>query len=782
MKRHINNLVGAGVVACSTVFAPSTLAQAIQDAIEDGNTPALEVIEVTAERRITNLQETPISIVSIGEKEIEQTGAGSLDQLQDFIPNLNINFSSGFGRANPTFNIRGVGAGVASAGAVTERPVGLYIDGLYYSRVQGSLLSLVDAERIDVLRGPQGTLFGRNTTGGAISYFSKKPTDIFEGYVKGTIGQDNRRDISALVNIPLSDIAQLKLTGAKLQQEGYVYRGDIDLGDIDDTVAKAQLFLQPSSSVEIDLSASYSNTKSQGDPRSIDEFNLNGSSPARFFDALQISLQNQGEDPFVEDDPRMVLDDFNVPAYCNLDGDGDPYTFGEECETNVDASMNVQSMTVYWDISDTLAFKSITGRLEGEQTANADRVWTGGYSRPFTHKFENFQQELQLSYTTENLFWVSGLVYFSEDGSEEEITTEIRTGGGFGLTADEINAGLSTTRRDEIYHSDVESFGVFSQLTYDITKELDITLGARYSEDKKTVSIKYNPTADDPYEASGEGSESWDDVDWRLALSYDISDDFMIYGSITDAYKAGIADDSSIEDRDNTNSTIVFIPPEYAKGYELGFRSEWFDSRFRLNGTIYRTDYTNRQAVELISEIDGVPLDQPFLQSQNLGDVEFEGYELDFQLAVSDNLYLQGSLGTTIYELQDAPGESLAGVPEKSATLGVTHYVDFDNGSELTSSLRFAWTDETYAANEPFHAFDNHINPSRAILNGRIEYVYNDNIQVALVGNNLTNETYGTQAYEQTFHIGGNSSNQRSVKGRFMARPRTLSVEMKYSF
>jgi iron complex outermembrane receptor protein len=665
---------------------------------------------------------------------------------------------------------------------VTERPVGLYIDGLYYSRVQGSLLSLVDAERIDVLRGPQGTLFGRNTTGGAVAYISKAPTDEFEGFLKGTVGEFNRRDIQGVVNIPFGDTAALKLSAAKLTQDGYVDRGDIDLGNIDDTVAKAQLRLEPSDSLSIDFSASFSETNSNGDPRTIDEVNLNGTSAARFFDALQISLQNQGEGPLVEDDPRLVLDDYSVPAYCNLDGDGNPYTFGPECETKVKAKMNVQSLTVNWDISETLAFKSITGRLAGDQTQNVDRVWTGGYARPFTHDFENFQQEFQLSFTNDKLFWVSGLVYFSEDGSEEEITTEIRTSGGFGLTPDEINAGLSTTRRDESYTSEVESYGFFSQLTYNITDKLDITLGGRYSEDEKTVEIEYVPTADDPYEASGSGSESWDDVDWRLALSYDITDDVMVYGSITDAYKAGIADDSSIEDRDNTRNSIVFIPPEYAKGYELGFRSEWMDGRLRLNGTIYRTDYTNRQAVELISEIDGVPLDQPFLQSQNLGDVEFDGYEADFAFVISQSLTVEGSYGVTNYELLDTPDETLEGVPEVSATLGLTHDAEFGVGKSITSSLRYAWTDETYAANEPAGDYNNHVNESRGILNGRVEYVHSENVSLAIYGTNLTDENYGTQAYEQTFHIGGNSTNQRVVKGRFMGQPRALGVELKYNF
>jgi len=782
MRRVCSGLLGVSAAALGAIFAPSAIAQAVSEAIDSDDLLVLEVITVTAERRETNLQETPISIASIGAKEIEATGAGSLDQLQNFIPNLNINFSSGFGRANPSFNIRGVGAGVASAGVVTERPVGLYIDGLYYSRVQGSLLSLVDAERIDVLRGPQGTLFGRNTTGGAISYISKGPTDEFEGFIKGTFGEDNRRDIEGMVNVPLSDMAMLKVTAASLKQDGYVSRGDIDLGNVDDTVAKAQLRLEPSANLGIDFSASFSETNSNGDPRTIDEFNLVGSSPARFFDALQISLQNQGEGPLVEDDPRLVLDDYSVPNYCNLDGDGNPYTFGPECETNVEATMDVQSMTVNWEISDTLAFKSITGRLAGDQTANADRVWTGGYARPFTHEFENFQQEFQLSFTNDKLFWVGGLVYFSEDATEEEITTEVRTSGGFGLTADEINAGLSTTRRDEDYSSDVESLGIFSQATYNISEKLDVTLGVRYSEDEKTVEIDYTPTEDDPYSVSGRGNQSWDDINWRFALSYDITDEFMVYGSFTDAYKAGIADDSSIEDRDNADATIIFIDPEYAEGYELGFRSEWMDGRFRLNGSVYRTDYTNRQAVELISEIDGVPLDQPFLQSQNLGDVEYDGFELDFALAVSKSLTVEGAFGKTNYELLAAPGESLEGVPEVSATLGLTHDASFDNGAVLTSSLRYAWTDETYAANEPFEDYNNHVNDSRGILNGRIEYAHNENIQVALVGQNLTDESYGSQAYEQTFHLGGNSSNQRVVKGRFMGRPRTLAVELKYNF
>ena len=205
-----------------------------QEAVAPDDPPAgetsqgrFEDIVVTAERRATNLQDTPLSVVAMTEEMVEAKGIEDLEDLAVFTPNLSISASRGNGNNTPNFTIRGISGG---GGATGERGVGLYIDGVYVPRTSGSVLRVLDIDRVEVLRGPQGTLFGRNSTGGAIRIFSKQPDDEFEGYIRGTLGNFDRHDIVGMLNDPLSDTLAVRVQGAWLNEDGYVTRGTQELG------------------------------------------------------------------------------------------------------------------------------------------------------------------------------------------------------------------------------------------------------------------------------------------------------------------------------------------------------------------------------------------------------------------------------------------------------------------------------------------------------------------------------------------------------------------------
>jgi iron complex outermembrane receptor protein len=769
------------IMAACSIPAQSAMAQTPPSTDSDFS---LEEIIVTAERREADMQDTPISISSMNAGDIEKTGAGSLDQLADFIPNLNITASGAYGKGNPEFNIRGVGAGTSTAGAVTEKPVGLYIDGLYYSRAQGALLSLIDAERIDVLKGPQGTLFGRNTTGGAIAYTSKMPTQEFEGYVKGKFGQYNQRDLQGMVNIPLSDTTAIKLSAAVQKQDGYVDRGPVDMGNTDDSVLRLQLRSELSDDIQLDFQVSHSETKSNGDARDISSWELGGTAfPRNFFQGLNVLLQAQGEAPLVENDPRLVLDDYTVANYCTLD-DLNPLTFGSECKTDLEGSMDVVSAKIKWDLNEDWSLTSITGFLAGEQSNASDWTWTGGYYRPVNHDFDNYSQEFQLSLETDDLKFVTGLIYFHEDAREDEITREVFVSNAIAAADNDINDVTDRIRRKEEYQSLVDSVGVFAQATYSVTEQLDVTAGIRYSSDEKEVTIeRFNTPFETNAARKGTGTETWDDVGWRLAASYNLSDDIMLYASATDAYKAGIADDSAMERSTNVDNLIPFIPPEEALGFEIGLRSEWLDNRLRLNLTAYKTEYTNRQSTRIIT-IQENGEDRAVIESINLGDVDFEGFEADFAFAATENLTISGSIGISDYEQIEAPDEVLPGVPKTNWTLGFTHEKMLSNGATLDSTLRYGYTDDTYSDQGNTTKDRQTINDGYGLLSGRLEYNSGENWIVALYGTNLLDENYSTSSAAQTFHIGGSSTatETRVVKSRYMGRPRSVGIEVKYNF
>src|SRR5690606_37606703 len=203
-KRSI--LCGAVTTAlCATVHGPS-LAQ------------ELEEIVVTAERRELSLQDTPISLMAFSGEKLEERGVRDMFELSTISPNLDIKGSRGNGNTAPSFQIRGIGAG---AGATGERGVGFYVDNVFMPRTTGPVMRVLDVERIEVLRGPQGTLFGRNSTGGAIRVITRQPGDELEGYLRVTGGKFDRRDVAGMINVPVSDTVAVRGQVALMEQDGY---------------------------------------------------------------------------------------------------------------------------------------------------------------------------------------------------------------------------------------------------------------------------------------------------------------------------------------------------------------------------------------------------------------------------------------------------------------------------------------------------------------------------------------------------------------------------------
>ena len=197
---------------------------------------ALEEIVVTAERRETALQDTPISIIAMSSETLDRKGIEDLADIALFTPNLAIKGSRGDGNNQPSFLIRGIAGG---GGATSERGVALYIDGIYVPRTNGSIFKVFDIERVEVLRGPQGTLFGRNSTGGAIRLFTKQPAKEFDSYI-GYRRQLRSAKISGMVNVPVSDNFALRAQAAYLDEDGYVERGTQTLGGSEDILARLQ--------------------------------------------------------------------------------------------------------------------------------------------------------------------------------------------------------------------------------------------------------------------------------------------------------------------------------------------------------------------------------------------------------------------------------------------------------------------------------------------------------------------------------------------------------------
>ncbi len=408
----------------------------------------LEEVVVTAERRETALQDTPISIVALSSETLERKGVEDVADVALFTPNLAITGSRGFGNNQPTFSIRGISGG---GGATSERGVALYIDGIYVPRTSGSVFKVFDIERIEVLRGPQGTLFGRNSTGGAIRIVTKQPGKEFESYLRATLGNFERRDISGMVNIPVNDRFSLRAQAAYLHEDGYVRRGSQNLGGSEDKLARLQAAFDVTDDVKIThRRVCTAARRSDGSPNVFETFDMApGIIQGNFADWLSDALQASGQPRLATvDDPRIVRGARQDPDFCLMD-DFDP-DWDKACEQRNDNDYYQVDATVAWSLSDALSLTSTTGYSKLDHKGLTDWPLLGMEYRPDDVDSEVFYQELQLN---AGLFggkvdYVTGLNYFSEDSGAATVTinrrsTSTYTGtGGLPGTPPNADAGL----------------------------------------------------------------------------------------------------------------------------------------------------------------------------------------------------------------------------------------------------------------------------------------------------------------------------------------------------
>ena len=363
----------------------------------------LEEIIVTAERRELNLQETPISVMSFEGAALELRGVDDMFELATQAPNLDIKGARGVGNTGPTFQIRGISGG---GGATGERGVGFYVDNVFMPRTTGPVMRILDVERIEVLRGPQGTLFGRNSTGGAIRVFSRQPEDERDGYLRLTLGDYGHEDLQGMINVPLSDQLYLRAQAASLNQDGYVTRGPQELGGNDDTIARLQLGWHPSDDLSITFGALYTDSESEGSPTDMTFFNmapvcpLNPANPfyclqGNYADWVSDFLESSGQERLRQDDPRLTADDYAMPDWCFLD-DANP-DWDDLCRQWNKSDYTQFDMNLDWQISDRLSFLSTTGISDFSSSGVSDWQLMGMEFRPSGVESEVLYQEFQFT-------------------------------------------------------------------------------------------------------------------------------------------------------------------------------------------------------------------------------------------------------------------------------------------------------------------------------------------------------------------------------------------------
>lgn len=692
MAIHTNMLTKALLMGTALAAAPAVTALAQTQ--PGGSAAMLEEIIVTAQKRAENLQEVPVAISAFSEAALEKIGAVGIEDIAGRTPNF---VMSRFNIGEPQFYIRGVGTNADSAAG--DATVGVFMDEVYVGRAGGAAFDLFDLERVEVLRGPQGTLYGRNTSGGAINIISNKPSD--KPYVKfeGTYGNYDTLELKAVGNAPINDKVAVKVSGSHRYHQGYsrnITTGD-DLGKEDNWSGRLQILLQPTDDLKILLSGDYSKDDNGGNARV----------PYLVFPSATTNYVRA----------KYPADTDLRDSFANPDGFQKRENYGGYARIDYDASFATFTSLTAYRHNDLTWFEDLGTPSTPTILTNDDSV---------DEVAKQFSQEFRLSSLPDSKTkWVLGLYYLNEkvNRAERFVTTFLL---------------LPAAGGDVTFTQDVksESYAAFGQLTYPVTDSFSITGGLRWTHDKKDAfQTAVNNVPSDPVPGiplfpgqpyAVDASDSWNALTGRLALEYKEADGPLFYASLSRGYKSGM-----FPSQNNVVSTVgVALPPERSWTGEAGIKSDWFDKRLRINAAGFYTDYSNLQLFRLNAA----------LQLETFSaDAKIYGFELETNALLTENLEVGGNLAYINTEINGGiyDGKNLPRSPEWNASVyaALTFPVP---GGDVSLRGDYRWTDK-YSF-EPTNARETNI-PSFGLFDARLTYTHEaSGVQISVWGKNLGDE------------------------------------------
>ena len=692
----------------------------------------LEEVIVTARKREESVQNTPVSMVAVDAKGLKDRSIDTFGRLGEIAPNIEINggIPNGGGSATQIF-IRGIGQDDYSF--PNEPGVGLYIDDVYVSRSAAADFGFMDVERIEILRGPQGTLYGRNTIGGAVKVVTKKPTGSNSGELGVTVGRYNRADIYANYDFALSPDVAMKAAVATFNRDGLGTNliGQ-DLGEDDELDARVGLRWNVTDSTEVLLSADYMRQEQAGPAGSMVRFDpldpttdflINGLLAAPV--AAAYNLQSPA--------------DVYGSAYVRTLDDCDKcvYNSGGTVETRDDAEIFGASLTVNTAWGD-VDMKSITAVRDYDIDIRRDSEHT-----PFDivqvdnpETFTQLTQEFQWSGSLANgkLDYVVGAFGLLEDGDSELYAPLLS-----GLYA-AVGADLTAFIETEY---DAFSVAAYAEATYALSDKLAITFGGRLTHDDKEYVYGLSRPESGAVPLPPETlSESWTEFLPKLGIEYQLEDDLLLFANASSGYKAG-----GYNSRALSGIAPKAFDPEYVDVYELGFKSTLANNTFILNGALFYNDYTDIQLLAVL-DLGGGNVETVI---ENAGEATIIGGELEFQWAPTAALNFSGGVGFLNAEYDEVGASAasagildsneLINAPEISANLAAEYRLYLPMG-EIALRTDLVYRDEQYrdAVNTPELKAD-----AYTLWNGRVTWSSPDERwEVAGFVTNITDEIFVT--------------------------------------
>ncbi|HKX57401.1 MAG TPA: TonB-dependent receptor, partial [Xanthomonadales bacterium] len=673
----------------------SLLAQDQNPASEPASSEVLEEVLVTARRRTEQLQDVPIAITALSAETLERRQVLNTVDLDRVTPSMQFTSYgqlSGNNSAAVVF-IRGVGQ-IDPTPAV-DPGVGIYVDDVYMGRSVGGAMDFFDIDNIQVLRGPQGTLFGRNTIGGAVLINTVVPGDEFEGKVMGRLGEDSLVEAFGAVTIPLSEDAALRFAVGAKQRDGYVtrvYDGQ-DLGNEDVLSLRGTLRWDLTDNLQMVVKADYARQDENGAPFVFKGINTTAPVPAIVSVAAGCPGAKIPFAPIVPGDPRFGAP--FVPATpdsrcANNNWDLGPYTNGGTAPVESTNDTTGASAKFDWTINDAFELHSVTAYRDLNWTGirDADNTPFVIITTDYTSESTQFSQELRLNYTSERVSGVMGAYYFDEE-SDDRVTVPLA----FPPSPPVIGsllAGGPGSRDLQFVNLTTDSIAVFTEWSFDVTEALSLTGGLRYTSDDKsmkaTVMNLFPATLPDPNPlpdlAIPEGgplfiypdrfSDTYDNMNYSASARYAFSDNWMGYVSYATSFKSG-----GFNQRYNApppGFVPVSFDEETVESFEVGFKADLTDS-LRVNTALFWSDYDD---IQTIYRQGVVPL------LFNAGKASIDGVEVEFWFNPNDRFILEGGvsyLDDQIKEVTQIPGtatgvgpnNSLPYTPEWQANLAMSY-------------------------------------------------------------------------------------------------------------
>ncbi|MEM6556502.1 MAG: TonB-dependent receptor [Pseudomonadota bacterium] len=749
MVYSARGLAQTGLVSALALGIVPLHASAQTESSDTEQIRTFETVTVTARRQEETLFTVPGQVSAFdADTLVQDLAAENLGALQGTVPNLNLVQGRG-SSSSANIYIRGIGQ--PDALATFDPAVGVYVDDVYISRIRGALFDVYDVERIEVLRGPQGTLYGKNTNGGALKIVSKKPGDEFEALGRLSYGSYNAIEAAGSISGPL--IADMLGGGFSLyrgSRDGYVEdpNGDFEYNDKDTWAARGTLVWTPTDPLEVVINADYTEESpalTVGQPQSLlFAVDLAPPTPAQTIVPLFVPSG----------------DEFDYETSTSLTRAG-----GTDLENSNELTHAGIGITASYDLNENWTLKSITAHrdLEYDDFIDIDATPLELGDVFVGVEQDQTSQEFQLLYDGDGaISGVGGVFWLNENVSsfQQAYADDFLLFGGFPLAF----------TRDIEDNLNLHSYAAFGNLVYDVNDRLSVTGGLRYTYELKTYQRATSTTLV-PTPFSFGVSESWEDVSPLVSVDYQFDDDLFGYAKVAKGFKSG-----GFNGRANAPGDETPYDPEIVWSYEAGFRKALNNGRVNLSGAVFYNDYQDFQARVSVARGPG-EFDFPVF---NAGELEIYGAELEFQALIGEGLTLDAQIGYLDAEYgefldQNAPTgdradtDEPAFAPDWTARFGTTYDFDLADSGTLTFGA-----DANYRGEHAL-AVDQQVpevfQDAYWLANARIVWSDpSDSWTVGLYGKNLTDEVYKTD-FQEFSSVGG-------IRTAYFGAPQTVQLQI----